>query len=154
MFEGEQNGTPNAAPEAGPAFAERPFVPAVPASALTPSRSRRLVAPVLIGLLVVGTVLAYVSRPTNRVEPNAPRVVVTVDGMHCAIQCGLRVESALETLPWVAPDSITVNTKDGIVTFAVTDPESVRENDVRRVIERAGFRVNSVALPAAPSRPN
>jgi hypothetical protein len=113
---------------------------------------RRLVAAVLIGLLVVGTVLAYLSRPTSRVDPNAPRVVMEVGGMHCPIQCGLRVESALEALPWVVPGSVTANTKAGVVTFAVTDQDAVRESEIRRVVERAGFRVRSVTLPHASPR--
>ena len=61
---------------------------------------------------------------------------------------GLRVASALETLPWVVPGSVTADPKTGVVTFAVTSAGAVSESEIRRVIERAGFRVISVTALA------
>jgi hypothetical protein len=151
MSIGERDDAPNVDSEAGTAFTEIPLIPAASASGRGPGRVRRLVAPVLIVLLVVGMVLAYLSRPAGEVDPNAPRVVAEMRGMHCPIQCGLRVASALETLPWVVPGSVTANPTTGVVTFAVTSAGAVAEADVRRVIERAGFRVISVTLPTAVS---
>ena len=103
-------------------------------------------------MVVIVTALAYLSRPTSEVDPHAPRVTAGVRGMHCPIQCGLRVASALETLPWVVPGSVTADPKAGVVTFAVTSADAFSESEIRRVIERAGFRVISVTTPAAVSR--
>lgn len=149
-----QDETPNADSGTEAEFAEMPLVPAASASGRAPGRVRRLVAPALIGVFVVGTALAYLSRPTNRLDPNAPRVVMEVGGMHCPIQCGLRVASALEPLPWVVPGSVTANPKTGVVTFAVTSVDAVQEAEVRRVIERAGFRFKSVTFSPVPPHGN
>lgn len=69
----------------------------------------------------------------------------------CPIQCGLRVTTALETLPWVVPGSVTADPKTGVVTFAVTSTGAVNQEDIRRVVERAGFPVRSVTVPVGPS---
>ena len=136
----------DASPHAGDAFAVIPFVPAAPSR---PSSRRRLVVCALLGLFVTGTVVAYLLRPTTDVDPNAPRVRVEVRGMHCPIQCGLRVASALEALPWVVRGSVTANPRTGIVTFAVTDTQAVEQTEIQRVIEKVGFRVVSVTAPGA-----
>jgi hypothetical protein len=112
---------------------------------------RWLIPSATVLLILAGTAIAYLSRPTHQVDPNAPRVVMEVSGMHCPIQCGLRVSSALETLPWVVPESVTANTTTGQVTFAVTDATAVNQEDIRRVIDRTGFRLKGVQLPGAPS---
>ena len=152
MSNADQQTAPNTGTEPEAAFAVIPLVPAASGRAL--GRVRRLVAPALIGVFVVGTALAYLSRPTNRLDPDAPRVVMEVGGMHCPIQCGLRVASALEPLPWVVPGSVTANPKTGVVTFAVTSVDAVQEAEVRRVIERAGFRFKSVTFSPVPPHGN
>jgi copper chaperone CopZ len=92
-------------------------------------------------LCIAGVLFA---QSINRPPQDGPRVEVDVEGMHCPIQCGMKVAAALETLPWVVPGSITANPKTGRVTFAVTSREAVDAGEVRRVIERAGFYVSSI----------
>lgn len=133
------------------AFAEIPFVPAAAFNRQS-GRARRIGAPVLLGLVVVGTAVAYLAVPSNAVDPNAPRVEIEVRGMHCPIQCGLRVAAALESLPWVIPGSVTANPKSGIVRFAVTSTEAVDQDQIRRAVENAGFGFRSVRTPDAASR--
>jgi hypothetical protein len=78
------------------AFAEIPYIPAALALSRPRSRVRSLVVSAFVATAVIGMVVVYLSRPTNHVDPNAPRVVVEVIGMHCPIQCGLRVASSLK----------------------------------------------------------
>jgi hypothetical protein len=141
---------PDASLHADDAFAVIPFVPGATMSR-APNRWRRFVVCTVLGVLATGTAVAYLFRPMTDVDSNAPRVRVEVHGMHCPIQCGLRVASALETLPWVVRGSVTTNSKTGVVTFAVTDMEAVQEAEIRRVIETAGFGVLSVTAPGAPT---
>lgn len=140
---------PNADDATGTAFAEIPYVPAVSALNRPMSRKKLLVLSALAGAAVIGAVVAYLSHPTSHVDPHAPRVVAEVSGMHCPIQCGLRVASALEKLPFVLPGSVTANPKTGVVTFAVTSAEDVDQDQIRRAIEKAGFGVRSVKTPTA-----
>jgi hypothetical protein len=98
----------------------------------------------LVGLTVVGALLAYFFVTPAEPDPKAPRVDLEVTGMHCPLQCGLRVASALETLPWVLPRSVQPNLKTGSVTVAVTDLDAVDEQELRRVIELAGFGFRAV----------
>lgn len=126
----------------GTAFSELPHVPA--ARTLVRSTRMRWGLATVLTLIAVGTVTLYISRPVAHVDPDGPLVVVEVKGMHCPIQCGLRVTSALESLPWVVKGSVTTNPKTGIVTFAVSDGDAVNESEVRRVVERAGFGVVAV----------
>ena len=152
MANPHEHDAPNAVDTADAAFAEIPYTPAESAlSRRTPSRWRRVVVLSLVGLVTVGTAVAYSLRPDSRVDPNAPRVVLEVSGMHCPMQCGLRATSALESLPWVVPGSVTANPGTGVVTFAVTSPDAVNEAEIRRVIERAGFGVRSVRSVARTS---
>ncbi|MDB5306480.1 MAG: hypothetical protein JWO38_682 [Gemmataceae bacterium] len=131
-------------------FADIPHGPGA-ASRRAPPRSGWPLATLLIGLVLAGTAVAYLSRPSRDVDPNAPRVVLEVTGMHCPLQCGPRVESNLESLPWVIPGSVTANIRTGEVTFAVTSEEAVSPEEVRRVIKRAGFRVKSIRTPEVAS---
>ena len=146
-----QQDAPNADDATGLAFAEIPYIPAASAFSRPTSRMRLLVVSGFVAAAVVGMVVAYLSRPTNRVDPNAPRVVVEVSGMHCPIQCGLRVASSLEKLPFVRPGSVTANPKTGVVTFAATSADAVDQDQIRRAIEKAGFGVRSVKTPDAAS---
>lgn len=128
------------------AFAEIPLLPSA-ARQVRPSRRRgRLVAVALVGSVVIGLLAAHLTRPAE-VDPNAPRVAAEVTGMHCPIQCGLRVASALEQLPFVVPGSVTANPQTGTVTFAVTSAEAADQDQIRRAVERAGFGVRSVRMP-------
>lgn len=134
------------------AFAEFPRVP-VASTLRPPSNAWR--ARIVFGCVVAGVVMmlaVYLTRPTTVVDPNAPRVVVEVSGMHCPIQCGLRVASSLKQLPFVLPDSVTANPKTGIVTFAATSAEAVDQDQVRRAIEKAGFGVRSIQMPSTSER--
>ncbi len=149
MADENQHEAPNTDDATGTAFAEIPFIPAASALSSPTSRKRSLIVSALVGAVVIGVVVAYLSRPTSRVDPNAPRVVAEVSGMHCPIQCGLRVASALEKLPFVLPGSVTANPKTGVVTFAVTSAEAVDQDQIRRAIEKAGFGVRSVKMPTA-----
>ncbi len=149
MPDENQPEAPNSDDATGTAFAEIPFVPAALALSGPTNRRRSLIVSALVGAAVIGMVVAYLSRPTNHVDPNAPRVVAEVSGMHCPIQCGLRVASALEKLPFVLPGSVTANPKTGVVTFAVTSAEDVDQDQIRRAIEKAGFGVRSVKTPTA-----
>jgi hypothetical protein len=133
------------------AFTEIPLQAASSAVQRQSSRLRWLIPSTTILLILVVTAVAYLSRPEKHVDPNAPRVVMEVSGMHCPIQCGLRVSSALETLPWVVPESVTANTKTGQVTFAVTNADAVNQEDIRRVIDRTGFRIKTVQIPGTSS---
>jgi len=116
------------------AFADIPHVPV--ASALSRPTNRRQ-SRIVFGCVaagVVGLLVIYLTRPTNHVDPNAPRVVAEVTGMHCPIQCGLRVAASLIRLPFVQPGSVTANPKTGVVTFAVTEAGVVDGEQVRRAI--------------------
>ncbi len=130
----------------GAAFAAFPRVPV--ATTLRPQpnawRLRTVFGCMVAG--VVGMLAVYPTRPTSGVDPNAPRVVAEVTGMHCPIQCGLRVQAALEKLPFVLSGSVTANPKTGVVTFAATSAEAVDVDHVRRAIERSGFGVRSVRM--------
>lgn len=111
------------------------------------SRWRAWAFPAFFALLVAASVTGYWSTRPEPVDPSASQVVVEVIGMHCPIQCGLRVAKALETLPFVLPDSVTANPRTGIVTFVVTSAEVVDRDRVVRVIEQTGFTVRSVTIP-------
>ena len=149
MPDENQPEAPNSEDAKGTAFAEIPFISAASALSRPTSRKRSLIVSTLVGAVVIGMAVAYLSRPTNHVDPNAPRVIAEVSRMHCPIQCGLRVASALEKLPFVLPRSVSANPKTGVVTFAVTSAEDVDQDQVRRAIEKAGFGVRSVKTPVA-----
>jgi hypothetical protein len=100
-----------------------------------------------VTVFVVGTILGYYFLVPAPIDPGAPRVRLEVRGMHCPIQCGLRVTSSLERLPWVVPNSVTADPRTGLVTFAVTDTNAVEVESVRRAIECAGFGLTEVRLP-------
>ncbi len=107
-------------------------------------RSRTVAIAALIALSTLSVAGALLARSMSRPAQDGPRVEVDVEGMHCPIQCGMKVAAALETLPWVVPGSVTANPKTGRVTFAVTSREAVDASEVSRVIEHAGFSVGSV----------
>jgi hypothetical protein len=44
--------------------------------------------------------------------------------------------SALETIRWVIPESVTTNPKTGVVSFAVTSADAVNEDEIRSVVEQ------------------
>lgn len=113
----------------------------------SPGGWRSLVLLVGVGAVLVGSVLSYHFLAPVPVDPSAPRVRLAVRGMHCPIQCALRVRNALEALPWVVPDSVTADPKTGTVTFAVTGAAAVEVESVRRAIERAGFGLADLRLP-------
>jgi hypothetical protein len=136
----------------GEAFKDFPHVPI--ASSIrppTPPWRTRIVFG-CVAACVIGMLAIYLSRPTTHVDPNAPRVVAEVNGMHCPLQCGLRVQAALHTLPFVLPGSVSANPKTGVVTFAVTRAEAVDADQVRQAIEKVGFGVRAINLPAASNR--
>jgi len=133
----------NTADQAGGAFADLPRVPASATLTGPATRARSWIVYGFVTAGVVGMLAVYLLRPSSAVDPNAPRVVVEVTGLHCPIQCGLRVAASLERLPFVRPGSVTANPKTGIVTFAVTSAEAVDEEQVRAAIERAGFGVRA-----------
>jgi len=148
MADENRHEAPNSDDATGTAFAEIPFIPTASALNRPTSRKKSLIVSALVGAAVIGgVVVAYLSHLTSLVDPDAPRVVAEVSGMHCPIQCGLRVTSALEKLPFVLPGSVTANPKTGIVTFAVTSAEAVDHDQIRRAIEKAGFGVRSVKMP-------
>lgn len=151
MPDQDQQQAPNADEATGMAFAEIPYIPAASALSRPTSRVRSLVVSAFVATAVIGMVVVYLSRPTNHVDPNAPRVVVEVSGMHCPIQCGLRVAAALEKLPFVLRGSVTANPKTGVVTFAAASAEAVNADQVRQAIEKAGFGVRSIKTPDAVS---
>ena len=124
-------------------FGEFPFAPSRPAFNRTSTRRVYFVTSILIGLVVVGSVVAYLSSRSH-VDPNAPYFVMEVEGMHCPLQCGLRMASALETIKWVIPESVTTNPKTGVVSFAVTSADAVNEDEIRQVVEQAGFGFKSL----------
>jgi hypothetical protein len=138
----KQESTPNNTSETS--FDEFSFVPAAPALNRTSTRRVYFVASILIGLVLVGTSVAYFSRSKSHVDPNAPQFVMEVSGMHCPLQCGLRMASALETLKWVIPDSVAANPKTGVVTFAATSASDVNPEEIRQVVEKAGFGFKSL----------
>jgi hypothetical protein len=152
MPDEQRHEVPNADDATGTAFAEIPLVPTASALNRPTSRTRSLVVSALVGLSVIGLAAVYLPRPTDRVDPNAPRVVVEVSGMHCPIQCGLRVSASLEKLPFVIPGSVTANPKTGVVIFAATSAAAVDEDQIRQAIGKAGFGFRSVRTPEAPSR--
>ena len=154
MPDENQPQAPNADDATGTAFAEIPYVPAVSTLNRPTSRKKSLVLSALAGAAVIGVVVAYLSRPTSHVDPYAPTVVAEVSGMHCPIQCGLRGASALETLPFVLPGSVTANPKTGVVTFAVTSADAVDRDEIRQAIEKAGFGVRAVKTPASQPHGN
>ena len=146
MPDENQPQAPNADDATGMAFAEIPYVPAASVLSRPTSRVRSWVASAFVATAGIGLGVEYLSRPTNRIDPNAPRVVAEVSGMHCPIQCGLRVASGLEKLPFVLPGSVTANPKTGVVTFAATSADAVDQGQMRRAIEKAGFGVRSVKM--------
>ncbi len=152
MPDEQRHEVPNADEATGMAFAEIPLLPTASALNRPTSRKWSLVVSALVGAAVIGLAVAYLSRPTDRVDPNAPRVVVEVRGMHCPIQCGLRVAASLEKLPFVVPGSVTANPKTGVVTFAATSAKAVDEDQIRQAVEKAGFGFRSVRTHEAPSR--
>jgi hypothetical protein len=133
-------------PESGSAFDS---IPVSTVRAATGDRRLRVVIIALFALVAVCTAVAYASRPIRTVPSDSPRVVVEVVGMHCPLQCGPRAAGAVETLSWAIPGSVTANIRTGIVTFAITDSAEADEGEVRRAIERVGYRVRSVQLPSA-----
>jgi len=142
----------NTADQAEGAFANLPRVPASATLSIPVTRARPWIVYGFMTAGVVGVLAVYLLRTSNEVDPNAPRVVVDVAGLHCPIQCGLRVAASLERLPFVLPGSVTANPKTGIVTFAVTSAEAVDEEQVREAIERAGFGVRVIKTPTSQPR--
>jgi len=107
-------------------------------------RSRTAAIVTLITLSTLGVAGVVFARSVSRSSQDGPRVEVEVEGMHCPIQCGMKVAAALETLSWVVPGSVTANPKTGRVTFAVTSREAVDAGEVSRVIGHTGFYVSSI----------
>ena len=66
-----QTEAPNADDATGLAFAEIPYIPAVSTLSRPTSRKRSLVVSAFVATAVIGMVVAFLSRPTNHVEPNA-----------------------------------------------------------------------------------
>jgi hypothetical protein len=54
------------------------------------------------------------------------------------------VRSALEELPWVEEGSVEADVRRQRVRFAVKDREAFDVEQVRKVIDRAGFRAGDV----------
>ena len=137
-------------PSTDAAFSEIPFTPSQASSKRATSQIGKWIVVAMFALMAVGAVLAYQHQSRSRIDANAPRVVVEVIGMHCTIQCGLKIAAALETLPGVIPGSTTANPKTGIVTFAVSSADAVTVEEIERAIATAGFGVQSVRLPHSP----
>ena len=140
-----------AADSSHPAFAEIPHVP-VAAMSVSARAWRSRIVYGCVAACADGLLAVYLTRSTSEVDPNAPRVSAIVSGIHCPIQCGLRVGKSLERLPFVVPGSVTADPRTGIVTFAVTSLETVDEDQIRRAIERAGFGVLEVKIPMPQPR--
>lgn len=98
----------------------------------------------LIGLSTLSVAGILFAQSMGQSASEGPRVELEVSGLHCPIQCGLKVAAALESLPWVVPGSVTANPKTGRVTFAVTSRDAVDPGEVNRVVEHAGFPVRSI----------
>ena len=64
------------------------------------------------------------------------RITVKISGMSCE-HCAMRVTKALSGIPGVK--EVKVDLKSGTATFE--KPEGVTLEDVARVIEEAGYRV-------------
>lgn len=135
------------APDMREAFGDLPFVPGAATARGARARRGRWLAGALVVAACAGVAVAYLVRPAEP-DPNAPRAVLEVEGMHCPIQCGLRVTGALERLPFVFPGSVTASPQTGTVTFAVADGHAVDVERTRRAIDGAGFRCRSVQVPA------
>jgi hypothetical protein len=125
-------------------FGELPSALSRPAFNRTSTRRVYFATSILIGLILVGSVIVYLSGRSH-VDPNAQHFVMEVEGMHCPLQCGLRMASALETIRWVIPESVTTNPKTGVVSFAVTSADAVNEDEIHHVVEQAGFGFKSLA---------
>ena len=151
MADEKQHDGPNADDGMGTVFADIPYIPAVSAFDRPTSRRQSGIVFGFVGAAVIGMLVVFLTRPTDCVDPNAPRVVAEVTGMHCPIQCGPRVAASLEKLPFVLPGSVTANPKTGVVTFAVTSADAVDRDEIRQAIEKAGFGVRAVKthLPTA-----
>ena len=139
------------AAESHAAFAEISHV-SVAASSVSASARRSRIVYGCAAACAVGLLAVYLTRSTSEVDPNAPRVTAIVSGMHCPIQCGLRVGKSLERLAFVVPGSATADPRTGIVTFAVTSPKTVDQDRIPRAIERAGFGVLEVKIPMPQPR--
>ena len=124
-----------------PSFEAFPHAPAYGQPVRKRSRVTKAIYTV-IALAVVGTTAAVMIAAPKAVDPNAPRVTVNVEGLHCPIQCGLRVSNSLEKLPWVVPGSVTANPATGEVTFAVTSKDAVNKEELAEAIEKAGFSLD------------
>ena len=96
-----------------------------------------------------GSAAYFAGGHSKSVPADSPHVVVEVTGLHCPIQCGLRISKSLKSIPYVTYESVTANPKTGIVTFSVSDPALIDEEEIRRAIEGAGFGVRSIHLPSA-----
>jgi hypothetical protein len=140
---------PASYPDGNPVLPDAPFadLPIRSPTARPRKRAPALLLFAALSVALVGAVLGYHFVSPAPVDPDAPRVRLEVRGMHCPLQCGLRVRNALESLPWVVTGSVTADPRTGVVTFAVTDVDAVAVESVRRAIERAGFGLAEVRLP-------
>jgi len=124
-----------------------PFEPVVRGTPKFVGRPLKLVALGLTLSLALGLAWGYESAREAENRANHPEVVVEVIGLHCPIQCGLKVASELEKIPGVLPKTVSANPKTGRVTFRVEDSNRVSRDEIERAILRAGFTVRSVEMP-------
>lgn len=64
-------------------------------------------------------------------------LVLNIEGMHCN-SCASKVENALKTLNGVISVSVDVQGKKAILSTAAEAPS---DKDLRRAIDKAGFRL-------------
>lgn len=110
------------------------------------STARRLTLPIAMAAAatLAGGVWAFAEFAGP--SPVGPAIEVEVGGMHCPVQCGLRVATALERLPWVAKRSVLANPGKERIWLRVTDPASVDPEAIREAVRKSGFRPGSVTI--------
>jgi Cu+-exporting ATPase len=82
------------------------------------------------------------------VNTRPQRVVIAVEGMHCA-SCAQSVERALKGLEGVSAASVNIATEKATVDLL---PDQVRVEDLRHAVEAAGYAVAAVERPGAERR--
>ncbi|WP_225859694.1 heavy-metal-associated domain-containing protein [Streptomyces albicerus] len=70
-------------------------------------------------------------------EETGPRVVLKVEGMHCA-SCGLLIDDELEDVPGV--QSSSTNVRKGRSTIHLTEDSAVEHAMLIEAVERAGYQ--------------
>lgn len=85
-----------------------------------------------------------VAPPSNEGAPGEHDISLPIEGMTCA-SCVMRVEKSLKKLDGVTAANVNLASEQASVTFR---PEAVSEADLRAAVERAGYHVGAVPVPA------